>query len=69
MAERSMAFLKVLGLPVHECATLLAGYWKTFSTYAQWRKIVRCGCSGGVSFGFGMDGSAFWVKRRITGRS
>ncbi len=32
---------KVLGLPVHECAKLLEGYWKTFSTYAQWRKIIR----------------------------
>jgi hypothetical protein len=32
---------KVLGLPVIQCEKLLRGYWKTFSTYAQWRKIVR----------------------------
>jgi len=39
---------KVLGLPVQECAKLLDGYWKTFSTYAQWRKIVRV-----LMFGYG----------------
>jgi DNA polymerase-1 len=32
---------KVLGLPVGECEKLLKGYWKTFSAYARWRKIVR----------------------------
>jgi DNA polymerase I len=32
---------KVLGLPTNECAKLLRGYWKTFSTYAGWRKTVR----------------------------
>jgi DNA polymerase I len=32
---------KMLGLPLNECAKLLQGYWKSFSTYAQWRKTVR----------------------------
>jgi DNA polymerase I-like protein with 3'-5' exonuclease and polymerase domains len=32
---------KVLGLPMHQCEALLRGYWKTFSRFAQWRKIVR----------------------------
>jgi DNA polymerase family A len=32
---------KVLGLPINECAKLLQGYWKAFSTFARWRKIVR----------------------------
>jgi len=39
---------KMLALPVHECAKLLQGYWKTFSTYAQWRKTVRV-----LMFGYG----------------
>jgi DNA polymerase-1 len=37
-----------LGLPVEECAKLLKGYWKTFSTYAEWRKTVRT-----LMFGYG----------------
>jgi DNA polymerase-1 len=32
---------RVLGLPIEECAKLLRGYWKTFSTYAEWRKTVH----------------------------
>jgi DNA polymerase-1 len=32
---------KVLGLPINDCAKLLQGYWKAFSTYAAWRKTVR----------------------------
>jgi len=32
---------RVLGLPVEECSKLLRGYWKTFSTYAEWRTTVR----------------------------
>ena len=32
---------KMLGLPLNECAKLLQGYWKSFSTYAQWGKTVR----------------------------
>jgi len=32
---------KVLGLPVADCENLLQGYWRTFSTYAKWRKVVR----------------------------
>ncbi|HSY66714.1 MAG TPA: DNA polymerase [Terriglobales bacterium] len=32
---------KVLGLPINECANLIQGYWKSFSTYADWRRTVR----------------------------
>jgi DNA polymerase I len=32
---------RVLGIPIDECARLIQGYWKTFSTYAHWRKNVR----------------------------
>lgn len=32
---------RVLGLPLVECEKILRGYWKTFSTYANWRKTVR----------------------------
>jgi DNA polymerase family A len=39
---------KVLGLPVEYCERLLRGYWKTFSTYSKWRKIVRV-----LMFGYG----------------
>jgi DNA polymerase I-like protein with 3'-5' exonuclease and polymerase domains len=39
---------KVLGLPLDECAKLLRGYWKAFSTYAQWLKTVKV-----LMFGYG----------------
>jgi DNA polymerase I-like protein with 3'-5' exonuclease and polymerase domains len=39
---------KVLGLPLHECAKLLRGYWKAFATYAQWQKTVKV-----LMFGYG----------------
>jgi hypothetical protein len=39
---------RVLGLPVYECEALLRGYWTTFSTYAQWSKIVCV-----LMFGYG----------------
>ena len=39
---------RVLGLPIEECAKLLRGYWKTFSTYAEWRKTVHT-----LMFGYG----------------
>jgi DNA polymerase I len=32
---------RVLGLPINECANLIHGYWKSFSTYADWRRTVR----------------------------
>jgi hypothetical protein len=39
---------KILGLPLEECAKLLRGYWRAFSTYARWRGIVRV-----LMFGYG----------------
>ena len=54
---------KVLGLTIYECEKLLRGYWKTFSTDAAWRKIVRCV----LMFGYGRlwvwDGLAMPARR------